>query len=682
MMTAIENAIETYESYFKESRGLGDELYKWRIVTSLYNKPDLDSDDFYDEISKLQFKNLVYGPQITAIRHLARLRPEQYREALRHLFDESEPLAKRVNDFIDTSRALWDEIKDNFDKNTSALCDERLISCLLTCRYPDKYTFYKNDVYDYVCSITGEHKRGVRGKLVHFYEILDRIIYPAVENAGSLIAQVNAELDLLKLRHSRLLLSQTILWYNMSVRVRRIKEVPRIINDLEAKYVSENQKTSVEVLPQYKELAEPVRAMLRQLHRNGQIILQGAPGTGKTYVTAELAVALCDGSDRVPADRRTLTLRYNVLKQSGRVEFTTFHQSMDYEEFIEGIKPLTADGVVTYDVVDGIFKSICERAYTNFINSGMTRKERAADLSFDEKFDKLIELIQTEAITEIPLRSNTTSMLVDGISDNNNILLRTQNSKKGRVYIVSHKRLKKLAKIYPTAKSLEAVSNIEKSIRTAIGGCNSSAYWATLYYLYTRIKAPGAVPEAAVKRENYVLVIDEINRGNISKILGELITLLEHDKRAGEINETSATLPYSGDRFIVPPNLYIIGTMNTADRSVGYIDYAVRRRFSFIPVRADRAVVESYYSDNAGLSDLALEYFDKVSSWMSPENVTADIEPADLMVGHSYFLADSVDALNERMVYEVIPLLREYITDGILSLDRTQLRDWEDRLRK
>lgn len=131
--------------------------------------------------------------QMTAIRHLARLRPEQYRDALRRLFDESEPLAKRVNDFIDTSRVLWDEIKDNFDKNTSALCDERLISCLLTCRYPDKYTLYKNDVYDYVCSITGEHKRGVRDKLVHFYEILDRIIYPAVENADSLIAQVNAE---------------------------------------------------------------------------------------------------------------------------------------------------------------------------------------------------------------------------------------------------------------------------------------------------------------------------------------------------------------------------------------------------------------------------------------------------------------------------------------------------------
>lgn len=97
---------------------------------------------------------------MTAIRHLARLRPEQYREALRHLFDVNVPLANRVNDFIDTSRELWNGIKDNFGKKTSALCDERLISCFLTCRYHDKYTFYKKDVYAYACSITGEQYHG------------------------------------------------------------------------------------------------------------------------------------------------------------------------------------------------------------------------------------------------------------------------------------------------------------------------------------------------------------------------------------------------------------------------------------------------------------------------------------------------------------------------------------------
>ena len=142
--------------------------------------------------------------------------------------------------------------------------------------------------------------------------------------------------------------------------------------------------------------------------------------------------------------------------------------------------------------------------------------------------------------------------------------------------------------------------------------------------------------------------------------------------------EVKVKLPYSKDEFGVPANLYIIGTMNTADRSVGYIDYAIRRRYAFITIKADRSVIESF---NTSTSTLALQYFDKVKAWMSNDNVIGDIDADDLMVGHSYFLADSIDSLKKKMLYEVIPLLLEYINDGILNADiKQEIKDWEEEL--
>ncbi len=174
------------------------------------------------------------------------------------------------------------------------------------------------------------------------------------------------------------------------------------------------------------------------------------------------------------------------------------------------------------------------------------------------------------------------------------------------------------------------------------------------------------------KEQNYVLIIDEINRANISKVLGELITLLEADKRIGETNEVKVKLPYSNDEFGVPSNLYIIGTMNTADRSVGYIDYAIRRRFAFITIKADPEIIKD---------ETALKYFEKVKGWMIKDNIIGDIEPDDLMVGHSYFLAEDEEKLKNKMLYEVIPLLREYISDGILNAEiKEEIKNWEKEL--
>ena len=169
-----------------------------------------------------------------------------------------------------------------------------------------------------------------------------------------------------------------------------------------------------------------------------------------------------------------------------------------------------------------------------------------------------------------------------------------------------------------------------------------------------------------VKLQNYVLIIDEINRGNVSRIFGELITLLEKDKRLGGEHPITVTLPYSKEPFGVPENLYIIGTMNTTDRSVGNIDYAVRRRFAFATLKSDCEILIGKY----GKDSQNVKLFKAVEQFIKQHKPEMDFE--DLMVGHSYFFAEKGkdEDLELRWRYEILPLLNEYIKDDILRAGR------------
>ena len=151
------------------------ELYKWELVTKQLGHPDTDAMDFAKEINSIQLQNLCYPPQITAYRNFAKYAPEEYRKALRMLFTETVDLQERVDSFTSTCKALWDnKIKSHFEQNTSAMCDERLISCFLTLKYPQKYTFYKSDVYLCLCNLLGVESKKAGYKLVHFYELLNK----------------------------------------------------------------------------------------------------------------------------------------------------------------------------------------------------------------------------------------------------------------------------------------------------------------------------------------------------------------------------------------------------------------------------------------------------------------------------------------------------------------------------
>ena len=291
--------------------------------------------------------------------------------------------------------------------------------------------------------------------------------------------------------------------------------------------------TEIDTIKNNMEIDNTITQAADLIHKKGQIILQGAPGTGKTYITRSLAVYLCDES--LPETREELMSRYKELEKDQRIGFTTFHQSMDYVEFVEGLKPVSKTDDMRFEVKHGIFRKICSHA--------------------------------------------------------------------------------------------------EKD----------------------------TLP--------HVLIVDEINRANISKVLGELITLIEWSKRKNNDDEYEVELPYSGEHFGVPNNLYIVGTMNTADRSLGYIDYAIRRRFAFYTLKSERDVIENADFMEANAKLLALKLFEKVSELIR-KNINDDIDFDDVMVGHSYFLAKTTKDIRDNMHYEIVPLLLEYLRDGILREDK------------
>lgn len=372
------------------------------------------------------------------------------------------------------------------------------------------------------------------------------------------------------------------------------------------------------------------------LYAKKQIILQGAPGTGKTYLSAEIAMNIINEGQKQYASRKELMDDYHKAVKDKYIGFTTFHQSMDYEEFVEGIKPDLVEGKIIYDVEDGIFKLIVEKA-KSIINIKV----------LDEAIESLKEKLFEE---EIILTTKTGNEFTVTYRGGKTFRVRSLNSR--------------------TDENKDFPANINHIKRLFIGEntdgiYNKSYVWGILDYLK---KTYNIKVDGTKKAKNYVLIIDEINRGNVSKIFGELITLLENDKRLGQENAIQVSLPYSKDSFGVPPNLFIIGTMNTADRSVGYIDYAIRRRFAFITLRAKESEIEKFYlSKNLiNLKDKAIRLFHEVKQIM--QSISADFSLDDLMIGHSYFMANSEKELTLKLDFEIKPLLKEYVRDGIINM--------------
>ena len=360
------------------------------------------------------------------------------------------------------------------------------------------------------------------------------------------------------------------------------------------------------------------------------LILYGPPGTGKTYNTIFRAVDIIDGYTEVKFEKAKARFekakaRFDELVKKGQIVFTTFHQSMSYEDFVEGIKPIAQDGEVRYEVTDGIFKKLCIEA----------SKEYSSE-NFDDCYQRFINDLLNKGITVL----------------NNSYLQLTSLGKKD--FYVNLNQNGNL-NLYTTAKkNKNGVLTKENIKQTYLEKLN---YWkgymiGVINHLKTNygLRASKKIEQP----NNYVLIIDEINRGNVSQIFGELITLLEDNKRLGKNEELTVKLPYSSamnpnaEMFGVPSNLYIIGTMNTADRSVEALDTALRRRFEFKEMMPnpnllsedDKKILETINSRIAALKD------------------------REHQIGHSYFMNydtnNRKECLKRIFKNKIVPLLQEY----------------------
>ena len=663
-----------------------DEEYKWDLLDRSEGK------DVLVVFDGLRGENVIDNPRTdTVIKYLVDNKADKTRVCCQHLIDESVPLNERLAAFKSEIKALcpskW--------KNTAN--DERTASALLTCVYPETYTFYKDEIYQNICDYFGYISRKAGKKYKHFLELVNGF----VKSYGEEIQQIMLnEIKVFKNKPLNLAV-QTLFWCMKDY----MKE------ELKNKMTTETNNSSKGTW--YDDV-------VRIWKRRKNVVLYGAPGTGKTYDVPELAVRLCDPAFMAAEpSREEIVSRYNQLKTEKRIAFTTFHQSLDYEDWIEGLRPVVNENnQVTYEIESGIFKKLCEEAERPVVK------------------DKQVGISDNAVIWKVSLAGTGDNDVRRECMENNHIRIGWDGygpvisdetdwsvyNGEGKQILEAYINKMKIGDIvmscyssqtidaigvvageyefedkFPNYKRVRRVNWLVKNINENIVEMNDGKTMTlgTVYRLNSitldNVKSILEKYDTSSKMEEndkaYVMVIDELNRGNVSKVFGELITLLEADKRKGRINAESVVLPYSKKAFHIPNNVYLIATMNTADRSLGSLDYAIRRRFAFIAEKPFGLEVEGFNEELFELvSSLFVKNFDeyKESGWdqtmkLEPaDTLSEEYKPEDVWIGHSYFLMqdeEDEDNTSNRLLYEIIPLLEEYVRDGVLTAEAQDVID-------
>ena len=628
-MMKIEEIVSAFKKHQLQYGLDGDsglkELYKWELVAKQLGHPDTDAVDFANEINSVQLYNLCYPPQITAYRNFAKYAPEDYRKALRMLFTETVDLQERVDSFTSTCRALWDStIKSHFNQNTSAMCDERLISCFLTLKYPQKYTFYKNDVYSSLCNLLGVDSKKAGYKLVHFYELLNKHVVPVVENDKELMESISKEIDNNGFIHSTLLVAQTALWYYVcKSSMEKTNFVVSQDND--------NNKTKDNPMKKYSKYID-------LLKENHNLVLTGTPGTGKTFMAQAIAEEMGCGKDEMC--------------------FVQFHPSYDYTDFVEGLRPIEkSDGQVGFERKDGVFKEFCKKALKNIVDSKKSIESLSKELSWEEKLQDFIE-DAIENNTKFTL-SNKSEFSIEDIKGRVIIVHNEQNEKTNRIYVNADDVIQLLSNEVP----LNYVRDIRTFFKRKFGSQPDS--YAYIITKEIRKKNNNKVVLSSVNKidlKPFVFIIDEINRGEISKIFGELFFSIDPGYRGekGKVKTQYQNMVSEGDvfadGFYVPDNVYIIGTMNDIDRSVESMDFAMRRRFTWKEVTPTET---QSMLDTLPCADEAK----KTMNRLNEEIANTDGLGTAYMVGPAYFLKLGNNGGDFLRLWDmnIEPLLKEYL---------------------
>ncbi|ECB9874313.1 AAA family ATPase [Campylobacter jejuni] len=416
------------------------------------------------------------------------------------------------------------------------------------------------------------------------------------------------------------------------------KELP--LNEIQDININTLESKSLEVENNVQQISSKMENKNMPLNQ----ILYGPPGTGKTYHTIDKALEIL-GENLENRDEKKA--KFDEYVKNGQIVFTTFHQSYGYEEFVEGIKPRIDSKEnskeVEYEIKDGIFKELCKKALDNYKVSLLTQEEFVKSEDLENKIEIFLdELVDQQKFIE---KIQSGGFKLEEYNEKYRIITDDTNANLYLNLEIFKTLLENKDKII-NGRSIKQILNNKH--RRQI-----DSYYFQLVKLFKEREQDYKVdnnPSEKPELKPYIIIIDEINRGNVSKIFGELITLIEPSKRIGEKEELKVTLPYSGEKFGVPKNVYIIGTMNTADRSITSLDTALRRRFEFIEMMPDVSKL-SMDCEGINLQELLKAINTRIEYLLDREKT----------IGHAFFVSvENLEDLKKVFQNKIIPLLQEY----------------------
>ncbi len=623
-----------------------DELYKWELITTCEGLTPFEvvKKHITNPSKSLLggFSNLIDAARDNkALKFVFEKHPNEFIETLNRLADESQPLNNRLADYKQSMSKLFFGTGFNSKAN-----DERTAATILTCLYPDKYTFYKHDdVYVNLCKYLGEDTQKTGLCYSHFLSLLIPLT-KIVSTDSELQKLVSPMLE--GQRQSNLLIAQDIVWMIIRSLPQRLGYIYNIL------YNKNKEMNTTDNISKYIELLET----------NKNLILTGAPGTGKTYIAKAIAEEM-----------------------GAEVGFVQFHPSYDYTDFVEGLRPIKECGDVGFELFNGVFKEFCRKALMDNNDTNEIKQKRSqpkASTEFEDIYMSIVNDIKSGKINKYNTAYKTQLLNVK----DNRIIFRAgsehprtekeENIKLMYNYLVSNNIFDisqygkddfwgLISKL--TGDKTKTIDYMEYSWilqellkRTSTNRTESQSYKPIINHPDVILTDETKAFLSGNKSENnkYVFIIDEINRGEISKIFGELFFSIDPGYRGekGRVQTQYHNMIENDDvfkdGFYVPENVYIIGTMNDIDRSVESMDFAMRRRFAWQEVTAE----ESYYNmiENAEDKEEYTSFKDEIKQRMFNLNkAIAETEGLNeaYQIGAAYF-RKVLDYINEEQPFECL----------------------------